>query len=97
MEEERESNLAERVTEAEERALIEASPSPVGPTPDRPPEMLTEEAMRRMVIDAATGTAAEEASTPYGREIQARIQSEVAAIQARPGAIVDIPPDLPDA
>lgn len=58
------------------------------------PEFLTQDELTRMVIAASNGETVTP-SSPYAQEVWDRIRREVAAIQSRPGAIVDLPSDLP--
>ena len=55
---------------------------------------VSQDELTRMVIAATTGQPYRPA-TPEQTQAWERIQGEVAAIKARPGAVVDISPDLP--
>jgi hypothetical protein len=58
------------------------------------PDFLSEDELRRMVIAATNGETVVP-SSPYAQQVWERVQREVAEIRSRPGAIVDLPSDIP--
>jgi hypothetical protein len=93
----RTSPPAQPVAEEDLAAFREAAPSNTEghSQPLEEPHFFTEDALRRMVIDAVTGRMSV-LRTPEERALRAKIQAEVEEILARPGAVgVEISSDIP--